>query len=106
PPMRRQIKENPAPGRRSTVPARGRYQEARGPSARGEQMWNKRARQAPRGFTLVEIMIVVLIIGMLMTIAMPQFQRARTGALARACQHNLKHIVGAKERWAMDNNRG
>lgn len=59
-----------------------------------------------RGFTLVEIMIVILIIGMLLTIAIPGFMRARAGAQARTCGNNLKQIVSAKERWAMDNQRG
>jgi prepilin-type N-terminal cleavage/methylation domain-containing protein len=58
-----------------------------------------------RAFTLVEILIVMLILGMLLSIAAPRFMRARQGAHARACQHNLKQILGAKERWAMDNNR-
>ena len=57
------------------------------------------------GFTLVEIMIVVMIIGVLLAIAVPNFIKSREGANARACQHNLKQILGAKERWAMENNK-
>jgi prepilin-type N-terminal cleavage/methylation domain-containing protein len=64
-----------------------------------------RFRSRTRGFTLVEIMIVVLIMGILLAIALPQFQRARKNAVAKACQQNLKQIEGAKERWAMDNNK-
>lgn len=63
-------------------------------------------RTVQRGFTLVEIMIVILIIGMLLAVAAPGFVRARQTSQARGCQHNLKQILGAKERWAMDNQKG
>src|SRR5438270_99292 len=63
-------------------------------------------RRQRRGFTLVEIMIVVLIMATLLAVAMPQFQAAGRRARATACQRNLKEIMCAKERWAMDNNRG
>lgn len=62
-----------------------------------------RARR--RGFTLVEIMIVVLVIGILMAIAIPNFVHARESARSRSCRANLYQIQGAKERWAMDNNQ-
>src|SRR5215469_3469910 len=55
------------------------------------------------GFTLVEIMIVVLIIGILLAIAVPNFIRARESSRAKACVSNLKQIDSAKEQWAMDN---
>jgi len=54
-----------------------------------------------RGFTLVEIMNVVAIIGLLVAIAIPNFLRAREEARANSCVANLKQIEGAKERWAM-----
>jgi len=63
-------------------------------------------RRQRRGFTLVEIMIVVLIMATLLAVAMPQFQAAGRRAKATACQRNLKELMGAKERWAMDNNKG
>jgi prepilin-type N-terminal cleavage/methylation domain-containing protein len=56
-----------------------------------------------RAFTLVEIMIVVLIIGILVAIAVPNFIRARESARARACVRNLRQIDSAKEQYAMDN---
>ncbi len=56
-----------------------------------------------KGFTLVEIMIVVAIIGIVIAIAVPGFIRARRVSQARACQANLQRIDGAKEQWAMDN---
>lgn len=59
-----------------------------------------------RGFTLVEIMVVVVIMATILAIAMPSFARARDNSKAKACQYNLKQIMCAKERWAMDNNRG
>ncbi len=55
------------------------------------------------GFTLVEIMIVVLIIGILLAIAIPNFIQARESARARACIGNLKQIDSAKQQWLMDN---
>ncbi|MFH0793313.1 MAG: prepilin-type N-terminal cleavage/methylation domain-containing protein [bacterium] len=57
-----------------------------------------------KGFTLVEIMIVVAIIGILIAIAIPGFVRARETSRARACQENLTKIDGAKEQWALENN--
>ena len=56
-----------------------------------------------RAFTLVEIMIVVLIIGILLAIAVPNFMTARDNSRAKACVSNLEEISAAKEQWAMDN---
>jgi len=55
------------------------------------------------GFTLVEIMIVIAIIGLLVAIAVPNFVKARGTSQKNACINNLREIDGAKEQWALEN---
>ena len=62
-----------------------------------------RSNNKQTGFTLIEIMIVVLIIGILLAIAIPNFVQAREASRAKACVGNLKQIDSAKQQSCMDN---
>jgi prepilin-type N-terminal cleavage/methylation domain-containing protein len=67
-------------------------------------MKNNTSRKS--GFTLVEIMIVVAIIGLLAAIAIPNFVRARTQSQKNACINNLRQIDGSVQQWALENKSG
>jgi prepilin-type N-terminal cleavage/methylation domain-containing protein len=56
-------------------------------------------------FTLVEIMIVVAIIGLLASIAIPNFIKARNSSQTNACVNNLRQIDAAKQQWALEQNQ-
>lgn len=58
-------------------------------------------RKSQKGFTLIEIMIVVLIIGILLAIAIPNFVKARDASQTKACIANLKQLDTAQQQFMM-----
>jgi prepilin-type N-terminal cleavage/methylation domain-containing protein len=61
-------------------------------------------KRTSKGFTLVEIMIVVAIIGILIAIAVPGFVKARNTARLNACQENQTKIDGAVQQFILEEN--
>ena len=62
-------------------------------------------RSAKAGWTLLEIMIVVAIIGFLAAIMIPNFIRARSNSNEKTCLNNLRQIDACAQMWAAENNK-
>jgi prepilin-type N-terminal cleavage/methylation domain-containing protein len=56
-----------------------------------------------KGFTLIELMIVIAIIAILAAILIPNFLHARAESVTAACEGNEKQIATAEEEYAVDN---
>jgi prepilin-type N-terminal cleavage/methylation domain-containing protein len=58
-----------------------------------------------KGFTLIEVFIVVVILGALLALAIPNFTAARDRVRKDMCVNNLRQLKLAKEHWALENNK-
>ena len=59
-------------------------------------------RKGEKGFTLIELMIVIAIIGILAAIAIPQFTAYRQRGFNAACQSDLRNAATAQEAYYTD----
>lgn len=60
-------------------------------------------KRSRKGFTLVEIMIVVVIIGLLASMAVPAFNKVRESARKKAIVNNLRQIASAGQQYLIEN---
>ena len=63
----------------------------------------KTARSSSQGFTLVEIMIVVVIIGLLAAMAIPAFQKVRQSSQDKAVMNNARQLAAAADQYFLEN---
>ena len=61
------------------------------------------SRTSSKGFTLVEIMIVVVIIGLLAAMAIPAFQKVRTNSQDKAVLNNARQLSAGADQYYLEN---
>ena len=59
--------------------------------------------KSKKGFTLVEIMIVVVIIGLLAAMAIPAFQKVRENAVGKALTNDARQLASAAQQYMLEN---
>src|SRR5476649_1953826 len=64
---------------------------------------NNSSKASTKGFTLVEIMIVVVIIGLLAAMAIPAFQKVRTNSQDKAVLNNARQLSAGADQYYLEN---